>query len=303
MRYNPMKAKLYETPTFAIYRQSNRIMRCASLLLVFLLSAAFVLNAGAQTFADNTPRKVAYSTASPLAGAPFVQGETLTYEAKINKILRGIPAADLTFTIVPTDAPDEFSVKARATSKGTLLKLFRYSFLQQYQSDIDPVRFRALKTTKHDVQKERVRDSEAIFNYTERRVTFLETDPNEPMKAPRRIASGIEEQTQDLISSLYALRMAPLAVGKTFNYNVSDSGLVFDVPVNVTRREMQKSMFGNVWCFRVEPQVFGPGRMIEQEGSIIIWITDDARRIPVRAQVNASIGRVEIKLKSAENLK
>ena len=53
----------------------------------------------------------------------------------------------------------------------------------------------------------------------------------------------------------------------------------------------------------VEPQVFGPGRMIEQEGSMIIWITDDARRIPVRAQVNSPIGRVEIKLKSAENLK
>ena len=112
-----------------------------------------------------TFRKVAYSTVSPLAAAPFVQGETLAYEAKINKILRGIPAADLTFTVVPTDTSEGFTVKARAVSKGTLLKLFRYSFLQQYQSDIDPVRFRALKTTKHDVQKERIRDSEAVFNY------------------------------------------------------------------------------------------------------------------------------------------
>lgn len=278
-------------------------MRYAGLTLFFVLSAAFVPFAAAQSFGGSDVAKVAYSAAEPLSSAPFAQGETLTYEAKINKILRGIPAADLTFTVVPNQKAGDFSVKANASSKGTLLKLFRYSFLQEYQTFIDPVRFRALKTTKHDVQKDRVRDSEAVFDYAEKRVTFLETNPNEPMKAPRRIASSIEEQTHDLISSLYALRMAPLAVGKTFDYSVSDSGLVYDVPVKVTRREMQKTIFGNVWCFRIEPQVFGPGHMIEQEGSLFIWITDDDRRLPVRAQVNAPIGRIEIKLRKAENLK
>jgi len=273
------------------------------MLLSVVLSAAFVFSAGAQTIGEEAARKVAYSNASPLASAPFEQGETLTYEAKINKILKGIPAADLTFTVVPSLTPNEFTVKAIATSKGTLLKLFRYSFLQQYQSSIDPIQFRTLKTTKHDVQKDRVRDSEAIFNYGEKRVTFLESDPNEPMKAPRRIASGINDRTHDLISALYALRLAPLDVGKTFNFTLSDSGLVYDVPVKITAREQQDSIFGDVLCFRAEPQVFGPGRMIEQEGSMIIWITDDERRIPVRSQVNAPVGRIEIKLRSAQNLK
>jgi hypothetical protein len=31
---------------------------------------------------------------------------------------------------------------------------------------------------------------------------------------------------------------------------------------------------------------------------MIIWITDDTRRIPVRGQINADIGRVEVKLKT-----
>jgi hypothetical protein len=31
---------------------------------------------------------------------------------------------------------------------------------------------------------------------------------------------------------------------------------------------------------------------------MVIWITDDARRIPVRSQVNASIGKIEIKIQS-----
>lgn len=230
---------------------------------------------------------------------PFSAGEVLTYEAKYNRILRGIPAADLTMTVTAAPGDEDVLVKADARSKGTLLKLFRFSFLQQYESLIDTEVFRALKTTKHDVQKERVRNSEAVFDYEQQRVTFVESDPKEPMRPPRTIASEIEEQTHDIISGIYALRMLPLAVGKTFDLTVSDSGLVYEVPVKVTARERQKTVLGKVWCYRVEPQLFGQGRMIEREGSMIIWITDDARRLPVRSQINSPIGRIEIKLRSA----
>src|SRR5690606_5827610 len=141
--------------------------------------------------------------------------------------------------------------------------------------------FRVVKTVKHDVQKERIRDSEALFNYADKRVTYTESDPNAPLKAPRRIASDLEGTTHDLISGVYSLRMLPLAVGKTFDLRASDSGLVYTIQVRVTAREMQKTEIGRVMCFRVEPEVFGNGRMIENKGSMIIWITDDVRRIPV----------------------
>ena len=278
-------------------------MRYAGSIFIAVMLAVVAPFANAQSIGEDSNRNVSYSTAEAFARAPFAEGEKLTYEAKINKVLRGIPVADLSFSVEDAASPELFSVFARAESKGALLWLFRYSFLQEYRSSIDPVRLRALKTSKHDVQKERVRDGEATFDYGERRVTYVESDPKEPLKAPRRIASGISDRTQDLISSVYSLRAAPLAVGKKFTFSVSDSGLVYEVPVKVTAREQQKTIFGKVWCFRVEPQVFGPGRMIEQEGSMVIWITDSSRRIPVRAQVKSPIGRVEIKLKAAENLK
>lgn len=237
------------------------------------------------------------------SAAPFLDGETLTYEGKISRIIRGITIADLTLTLARKPGSDDYLIKAEARSKGTLLKLFRFSFLQQVESSIDSDNFRAVKTVKHDVQKERVRDSEALFDYRERRVTYVETDPNEPMRPPRRIASEIEDTSHDLISGIYSLRMMPLAIGKTFRMSVSDSGLVYDVPIRVTAREQQKTIFGKKWCFRVEPEVFGPNRLIEREGSMIIWITDDARRLPVRSQVNSPYGKIEIKLKSAKNLR
>lgn len=228
---------------------------------------------------------------------PFKIGEVLTYEGKVSKIIQGIAVADLTFTL--TDAPNSsnYLIKTEAKSKGSLLKIFRYSFLQDYESTVDSLNFRVLKTQKNDVQKERVRVSEAIFDYDNRQVTFAETNPKEPMRPPRKIASEIKGEVHDMVSGIYALRMLPLATGKVFEITVSDSGLVYKVPVRVTGREIQKTILGKVMCFRVEPEVFGINRLIEQEGSMIIWITDDARRIPVRSQIKSDIGKIEVKLK------
>lgn len=233
---------------------------------------------------------------------PFAVGEVLTYEGKISKIIQGIAVADLSFTF--TNAPNgkDYLIKTEAKSKGSLLKLFRYSFLQEYESTVDSRNFRILKTVKHDVQKERVRDSEAIFDYTDKQVTFSETNPKEPMRPPRKIASEIKGEVHDMVSGVYAMRMMPLAVSRVFELTVSDSGLVYKVPVRVTAREMQKTVLGKVMCFRVEPEIFGNNRLIEQEGSMIIWITDDARRIPVRSQIKSSIGKIEVKLKSVGNV-
>lgn len=240
----------------------------------------------------------------PSVSLPFAVGETLTYEGKMRKsISPGIAIADLTFTLTRPNPDGDFVVKADARSKGTLTRLFRFSFLQQIESSFGADSGEARLTKKHDVQKERVRDSLAVFDYGDRQVTYTETDPNDPMRPPRRIASEVKPGTFDMISGIYWLRTKPLAIGSTFDMTVSDSGLVYKVPVKVTARERQKTEIGRVWCWRVEPQVFGPGRLIEREGSMIIWITDDARRIPVRSQVNSSIGRFEIKIQSVQNLK
>ena len=257
-------------------------------LLVFFLfvSAIFSLAQTSQT----TPTK------------PFGVGETLVYEGKFSKIIKGIAIADLSFTIERAPDAKNYLIKSEARSKGSLLKLFRFSFFQQFGSTIDAQRFRILKTVKRDAQKDRVRDSEAVFDYGDRRVTYVETDPGDPARAPRKIASEIADNTHDLVSAIYSLRLLPLAVGKSFDVYISDSGLLYKIPVRVAAREQQKSILGRIWCFRLEPEIFGMNRLIEKEGDLTIWITDDARRLPVRAQINSDLGRVEVKLKTASGI-
>ncbi|MFL6373091.1 MAG: DUF3108 domain-containing protein [Pyrinomonadaceae bacterium] len=256
---------------------------------MILVAAALVLSAAAVVCAQP-------STAGREAGRRFV-GESLTYEGKLNMMALSFSVADLTFTA--NESPDNSGllIRAEATSKGTLTSLFHYSFLQQIDSNVDLAGFRVAKTDKHDVQKERVRDSQAVFDYTQKRVTYVETDPKDAMRAPRRIASDITDPSYDLVSAIYYVRLQDLSVGKTFNIEVSDSGLVYSVPVNVTGREKQSTPFGKVMCWRIEPDLFGPGKLIDGSGKMIIWITADTRRIPVAAKVNARVGTINIKLK------
>ena len=231
--------------------------------------------------------------------ARMFDGETLKYEGKGSKLKLSIAIADLTFAAAMSPHSTDLMIKADAVSKGSLLRFFRYSFLQQYESTVDIHTFRILKTTMHDVQKERVRDSEAIFDYKAKRVSYTETDPKDPTRPPRRIASEIGTQLYDMISAIYAVRMLPFAVGKKFEFSVSDSGLVYKVPFAITAREMQKTVLGKVWCFRVEPEIFGNGRLIEREGKMVIWMTDDARHTPVRSQITTDFGKFNIRLKSS----
>lgn len=233
---------------------------------------------------------------------PFAAGERLTYEGKINKFGVSVTIGDMIFEVAELSA-EKVRLKVEARSRGTMLKLFRYSFLQTMDTNADPKSLFAFDSKKHDVQKEKIRDSVTTFNYDRKMVTWVETNPEEPARSPRTIASDLTGPTHDIVTGIYFLRTLPLALNFSTTIDVSDSGLVYKIPIRVVARERQKTIFGNIWTWRVEPEMFGPGRFFDQKGKMEIWITDDARHIPVRARVSAEVGKVDIKLKEALNTK
>jgi len=265
-------------------------MRLYFFTSAILVLAFAALSANAQPSASRVPPAL-----------PFASGEILKFEGKISKFI-SVTIGDLRFEVADADE-GRLKLKIDANSRGTMLKLFRYSFTQEIETFAAASDLRAISSKKHDVQKQKIRDSVTTLDYGRKMVTWVETNGNEPTQPPRSIASDIDGPTYDIVSAIYFLRTLPLSVGYTTSVDVSDSGLVYKIPVRVAAREKQKSIFGDVWCYRVEPELFGPNRFFEQKGKMEIWITDDARRIPVRARVNAEVGKVDIRLKEAINLK
>lgn len=236
---------------------------------------------------------------------PFGPAEELFYEAEISRsLLRGINVGDLRFTAeAPKAQPSKDKAPAalrftiEAVSKGLLRKLFGLNFLLHVESTVEPTSFAVLQTTKLDEQGKRKRTSEAVFDRGAGKVVWTERDPNDPNREPRVVTSDMTGPVQDIASVFYYLRTQPLEPGKSFEVLVSDSGRVYSVPVAVSEKKKMKTVLGNVETLKVEPEVFGEGRLLRGKGKLVIWFTADARRVPVRARLNNELGTLDIKLK------
>ena len=59
-----------------------------------------------------------------------------------------------------------------------------------------------------------------------------------------------------------------------------------------------KTVLGRVDVLRVNPELFGPGRLIdENEGEMSLFVTADERHVPVGGHVKTEYGTFDIKLK------
>src|SRR6185369_11232668 len=110
-------------------------------------------------------------------------------------------------------------------------------FREQIEAIIEPASFTVQKTKRIDEQGKRARVSETI--YSDGKVTWTESDPNNPSRPQRKAEATFEGRMQDILSAIYYLRTQPLEVGKNFDIMVSDSGVVYQVPVQVLEKKLR----------------------------------------------------------------
>ena len=258
-------------------------------------------------------------TASPLATAqkqtpsatkhPFEPAEQLFYEAEFSRsILRKLDVADFKFSAGrgPLDelsgagdtAPYTFVFKAEIASKGFFTRLFNLNFKERVESVVEPLSFTVQRTNILDEQGKRIRTTESTFDRSKGQMLWTQRDPNNPTREPRQITTEFSGQLQDVLSAIYFIRTQQLQVGKSFDMFIADGGRVYKVPVHVKEKRRIKTILGRVDAVRVEPDLFGPDRIVDEEkGEFSLWLTDDQRRVPVIAKLKTDYGTFDIKLK------
>jgi uncharacterized protein DUF3108 len=240
-----------------------------------------------------------------LAPNSFTLGEELVYEAEFSRaVLRKMDVADFRFTSKRETVPSEsgepaFSLRliGDVASKGFFSRLFNLRVHEHIESSVDPATFSVLRTSKVDEQGKRVRHSDAVFDRAAGKVTWTERDPNNPQQQPRVTTVPFAGDIQDLVSAIYFIRTQPLEIGKAFEMQVSDSGRIYRLPVRVVERRRMKTVLGRISVIRVDPELFGEDRLIRGKGKFSMWLSEDERRIPVRADLSTDMGKFEIKLK------
>jgi hypothetical protein len=272
------------------YLRVSKVFRY-SILLLALAFAAFIFPAA--TLAQKALPK------------PFEPLEELHFEAEFSRaLIRKLDVADLKFhaSTTPTTTSDggsyALTFKAEVTSKGFFARLFNLKFKETVESIVEPLTFTVKNTTILDEQGKRVRETKTTFDKTKGQMTWTLRDPNNPQSEPRQAITEFSGQLQDVLSAIYFIRTQPLEVGKGFDIYIGDGGRVYTIPVKVLERKRMRTVLGRVDAFRVNAELFGPERLIDDEkGEFSIWFTADARHVPVGGRVKTDYGTFDIKLK------
>jgi len=159
--------------------------------------------------------------------------------------------------------------------------------------------FTVEKTTILDEQGKRVRETKSTFDQSNGTMTWTLRDPNNPASEPRQATTEFSgTQLQDVLSAIYFIRVQQLQIGKSFNISIGDGGRVYTIPVKVEEKKKINTVLGRVDALRVSAELFGPDRLIDNEkGEFSIWLTADARHIPIGGHVKTDYGTFDIKLK------
>ena len=107
--------------------------------------------------------------------------------------------------------------------------------------------------------------------------------------------------SQEVLSAFYHVRNQNLKPKQRLRVNITSDGRTMNTEIIVHRREKVKTIFGDINCLVIEPKLIS-GAVFKQTGRIIIWITDDAYKIPVKMESAVSFGSFVAELKEAYNV-
>ena len=138
-------------------------------------------------------------------------------------------------------------------------------------------------------------DKETLFDMNSRKVTYF--NYLKGVKDEHILKDGV---TWDIISGFFYLRTQPLDIGKTIYIDIFDSNKFYKAKVEVLRKEkIEIQNRGKVSTVIVKPELQSEG-LFKRKGDILIWLTDDEKKIPVRVQTKVPVGNIIAELTSSE---
>ncbi len=129
------------------------------------------------------------------------------------------------------------------------------------------------------------RDKEIIFNHENNKAKYIDYLNN------KRKEYDIPTFIFDPLSSFYYIRTLDLNVGESVFVTIFDSKKIWNVEVQVLRKEKIILPVGTFNTIVIKPLLRSEG-IFSRKGDIYIWLTDDIKRIPVKLQTEVAVGHV-----------
>ncbi len=279
-------------------------------LLVFVaaVASAFCLPRSASTsVGPDVARPAAVSAASgrhPAEGqaaragkerpVPFKVGETLSYDISWSNYLT---AGTATMTVAQKKA-SYGSVAYYVVVEGRPTALLSALYPVYYKVDalIDAYTLLSQRGSLYSEEGKRRELKTTLFDQAAHKAHYEQRD----MPGGRVSASDISIPpfTQDMLTAVYVIRTLPFRTGARMTIPICDEGSTFRVQVTVGGVEKMQTGIGGVRAWHLTPVIQDPhGRPAAR--TLTLWISDDARRLPVRMEADVPVGSFVILLREA----
>ncbi len=243
--------------------------------------------AGAPTaFGQNAvpaPVNANTTVADQLQAVPFGVGERFAYEVKFGSIHVGTGQMEVHGLDTIRGRP------AWHTSFWVRGGTFFYRVDDSFESWIDSISFSTLRFLRQI--QEGTRERSQHFEVYPDRSAYTRPDK----KASREYRSV--RQPLDEGSFLYFVRVVPLVVGETYDFNRYFMADRNPVRLRVLRREVVKVPAGTFNAIVIQPIIKTKG-IFSEGGQAEVWLSDDARRILLQVKTRLPFGSLNLYLTS-----
>jgi hypothetical protein len=230
------------------------------------------------------------------AAQPLPSRETLSYLVEWRLIYAG--NARLTLDSKGPASNNQLEAKVHLESAGLVSKLYRledeYDVEMRDQFCADSTDFNAAERTRH-------RETKVEYDRNRGKASYVERDllKNSIIKTAE---TDIPACVSDIIGALYKLRTIRLDPGQSTQFVLSDGKKTASSRVEAQAREEVKIKAGTYQTVRYEASIFN-GVLYARKAQLLIWLTDDARKLPVqiRARMSFPIGSITLELEKEEH--
>ncbi len=232
-----------------------------------------------------------------LAAAPVnLPGrETLDYNVEWRLVTAG--KAHLVWSATPHHSAPGWQADLHLESAGLVSKLFKVN--NDYVTNLDSELCASTSVLKAEEGKRR-KETSVTFNRETHKAEYLEKDLDKGAVVNTR-EIDIPACVHDVLGGLYLLRTMNLQPGQNTQVAVSDGKKSVMARVEAQQREDIKTPAGSFKTVRYEAFLFNDV-LYRRYGHLYIWLSDDARKLPVqiRVRLQFAIGTITLQLEKDE---
>jgi hypothetical protein len=227
---------------------------------------------------------------------PFRAGERIGMKITYAHLLAG--RARLSVEAAQHEGRPALDFIAGAKSQGFFAWLFRFRVNDRTVARWDPRTRCSLRIEKHLREGRARRDQVVTFDP----VAGVALVDDRKVEGTRFEVGAC---ALDVLSAFFVTRLRGVPEGGRLELPVFDNGKRYVLDVRHVGREvldLPPPIGGNTPTVIVEPRLAsGSGLFVSEKGARLkIWLTDDARRVPVRLRAKVAIGSVSVDLESYE---